>query len=420
MQSKSSYKIWLTVGVAALGYFVDIYDIQVFRIIGIESLRDGLKIPAADIPHYFNDVLYNWQMGGMLVGGLIWGIMGDRLGRRSVLFGAIIVYSLANISNAFVTTIEQYAFFRFVAGLGLAGELGAAITITSEIMTKENRGYGTVVIVAIGTLGAVFAVLISKKLNWLALDLGLQPWQLVYIVGGVLGLILMLLRFQTFESGMFDKIKKDDTVKKGDFFMLFRNIATFKKYLYCILMGLPIWFVVALLIGRSIEIGKINGITSPVDVSYATMFCYIGISVGDLISAWLSQILKSRRKVIGGYIILNAVVCLIFLYGKNLTIEAFYVVCFLAGTMSGYWALYVTVSAEQFGTNIRATVAITSPNFVRGAVIPITLGVTALSLTYGTVNAAAIVGAACLIPAFYSILMLEETYGKDLNYLEVN
>ncbi len=420
MQNKSNFKIWLTVAVAALGYFVDIYDIQVFRIVGIDSLRYGLNIPVEIIPHYFNDVLFNWQMGGMLVGGLIWGIMGDRLGRRSVLFGAIIVYSLANILNAFVTNIEQYAFLRFLAGLGLAGELGAAITITSEIMTKENRGYGTVVIVAMGALGAVFAVFINKKLNWLATDLGLMPWQLVYIIGGLLGLVLLLLRFQTFESGMFDEIKKDDSVKKGDFFMLFRDWGTFKKYLYCILMGLPIWYVVAVLIGRSIEIGKLNGTTSPVDVSYATMFCYIGISLGDLISAWFSQVLKSRKKVIGGYIILNAIVCLIFLYGKNLPIEAFYIVCFLAGTMSGYWALYVTVSAEQFGTNIRATVATTSPNFVRGAVIPITLGVTALSLKFGTIAAATIVGALCLIPAFYSILNLEETYGKDLNYTEIN
>ena len=418
MQSNSSYKIWLTVGVAALGYFVDIYDIQVFRIIGIESLRDGLKIPAADIPHYFNDVLFNWQMGGMLIGGLIWGIMGDKLGRRYVLFGAIIVYSLANIANAFVTNIEQYCFLRFFAGLGLAGELGAAITIASEIMTKENRGYGTVVIVAMGVLGAVFAVLISKKLNWLASDLGLQPWQLVYIIGGVLGLVLLLLRFQTFESGMFDEIKKDITVKKGDFFMLFRDSATFKKYLYCILLGLPIWFVVSVLIGRSIEIGKINGISSSVDVAYAVMFNYIGISVGDIISAWLTQLLKSRRKVIVGYMILNVIVCLAFLYLKSLSIEMFYFFCFLLGTMSGYWALYVTVSAEQFGTNIRATVATTSPNFVRGAVIPITLGVTALAAKYGTIYAATIVGACCFIPAFYSILKLEETYGKDLNYLE--
>ncbi len=419
MQNKSSYKIWLTVAVAALGYFVDIYDIQVFRIIGIESLRDGLKIPVSDIPHYFNDVLFNWQMGGMLIGGLIWGIMGDRLGRRSVLFGAIIVYSLANIANAFVTTTEQYAFFRFLAGLGLAGELGAAITITSEIMTKENRGYGTVVIVAMGALGAVFAVLISKNMKGLAHDLGLQPWQLVYIVGGVLGLILLLLRFQTFESGMFDKIKKDDTVIKGNFFMLFRNAATFKKYLYCTLMGLPIWFMGAVLIGRSIEIGKINGVSNVVEVSYATMFNYIGISLGDLISAWLSQKLKSRRKVIGGYILLCVPVCIAILYAENLSVETFYFLFFLAGTMAGYWALYVTVAAEQFGTNIRATVATTSPNFVRGAVIPITLGVTALARNYGTINAAAVVGVICLIPAFYSVLMLEETYGKDLNYLEI-
>ena len=212
--------VWFTVCVAALGYFVDIYDIQVFRVVGIESLRDGLKIPAAQIPHYFNDVLFNVQMAGMLIGGLLFGILGDKLGRKSILFSSILLYSLANIANAFVTNIELYVIFRFVAGFGLAGEIGAAITLTTEIMSKTQRGYGTMVIVAMGALGAVFAVFIDRNSSGLVSIIGLQPWQCVYIVGGILGLLLLLLRYQTFESGMFDSVKKDDSIVKGVAYLL--------------------------------------------------------------------------------------------------------------------------------------------------------------------------------------------------------
>lgn len=412
--------VWFTVCVAALGYFVDIYDIQVFRVVGIESLRDGLKIPAAQIPHYFNDVLFNVQMAGMLIGGLLFGVMGDKLGRKSILFSSILLYSVANIANAFVTNIELYVIFRFVAGFGLAGEIGAAITLTTEIMGKTQRGYGTMVIVAMGALGAVFAVFINKNSAGLVSIIGLQPWQCVYIVGGILGLLLLLLRYRTFESGMFDTIKNDDSIVKGDFFSLFKNKQKLFKYICCILVGLPVWFVIGVLIGRCPEIAKSNGVVGLIELPLATMYCYIGLSAGDLLSGWLSQILKNRIKVTAGFIIASSTFSLVFLFLKNESASFFYFLCFLGGALTGFWALFVTIAAEQFGTNIRATVAITAPNFVRGLVIPITLSVSTLTFSYGVINAALWVGSICMILAFFSTFFLKETFGKDLNYIEAS
>jgi putative MFS transporter len=412
-----------TVIIAGLGYFVDIYDLQLFNIIGKESIMSprGLNITdpklATDL---FDNNLFYWQMAGMLIGGLIWGIIGDLKGRRSILFGSILLYSIANIANAFVDTIPQYQFIRLIAGIGLAGELGAAITLVSEIMTKENRGYGTMIIVTLGALGAVFAAFV-KKFSGQFNILGLENWQVAYIIGGLMGLLLLLLRFGTFESGLFEKSKLNNS-SKGNFFLLFKDRQTVLKYIYCILVGLPVWFVIGTLVklsGRfSDQIGIIDG---KIDPAYCIMFCYIGLSAGDLFCGWLSQIFKTRKKVVLGYLLANIVVILSFLFIKRLSLSQFYFLIFLLGCCTGYWALFVTIASEQFGTNIRATATTTVPNFVRGAVIPIGMSFFFLLNTcqYSLNTCAIIVGACCFALAIFSILQLEETFGKDLDYEEI-
>jgi MFS family permease len=319
------------------------------------------------------------------------------------------MYSLANIANGFVTSAEQYAVLRFIAGFGLAGELGAAITLVSELMTKENRGWGTMVIVAMGALGAVAAATITKMCG--------TNWQLAYFIGGGLGLLLLALRFSTFESGMFENMKQSN-ISKGNFLMLFQNQERFLKYLACTLLGLPIWFSVGILIKFSPSIAKITQVTGEVKIPDAVMACYIGISFGDLLCGWMSQMLKSRKKIVILYLILGLCTILTILYSKGLSPEMFIFLCFILGTCSGYWALFVTIASEQFGTNIRATVTTTVPNFVRGAVIPITLSFKDLEPTYGTIQSATIVGFICLALAFISILYLQEKFGKNLDYLE--
>ncbi|MBK8954131.1 MAG: MFS transporter [Saprospiraceae bacterium] len=394
--------------VAALGYFVDIYDLQLFNIIGRESLEQGLKLPADQIARY-DYILFLWQMGGMLLGGIVFGILGDKLGRKSVLFSSILIYSLANIANAFVTDITQYQAVRLIAGFGLSGELGAAITLVSEILDKERRGWGTMIIVSAGALGAVAGNLIAKQ----------TEWQMSYIIGGVLGLVLLAFRVGTFESGMFDKLKKD-RVQKGNFFMLFKNRAIFWKYLACILIGLPVWFVIGILVKFSGKYAAFLNIQEPVSVGDSIMYAYIGLSVGDFLSGWLSQVWRSRRKVVFAYLFFTLVLMVIYLYFKDISTSSFYFLTFALGLATGFWALFVSIASEQFGTNIRATATTTVPNFVRGAVIPITLSFNYLLEVYGIEAATWIVGGTCLLLSGISTWSLSETFAKDLDYYETS
>lgn len=385
----------------------------------MDSIR-GIGITDPEKVKALDKSFFMWQMAGMLFGGLLWGILGDKHGRKSVLFGSIFLYSAANIANAFVGTVEAYQWVRFIAGLGLAGELGAAITLISEVMHKEHRGYGTMIIVTMGAFGAVAAANVAKaNMNFW----GMQSWQWAYIIGGVLGLVLLLLRVGTFESGMFDKVK-EQKVSRGNFFMLFTDRKRFLKYLACIAVGLPVWYVVGILVkfssGEFRYVIDDPGISSEIIRKNGIMYCYIGLSIGDLLSGWLSQILRSRKLVILGFLILTAALSAVFLYGGSFSLSAFNMLCIALGAGTGYWALFVTVASEQFGTNIRSTVTTTVPNFVRGAVIPITLSFKAMSDTSDPVHSAVIVGVVCIGLAIVSTLFLKDTFGKDLDYLEMS
>jgi MFS family permease len=408
--------LWPTVLVASLGYFVDIFDLQLFNIVSQASLR-GIGITDPVQLAEFDYTLFLWQMTGMLIGGLVWGILGDIKGRRNILMGSILIYSLANIANAFVTDIHTYAIVRLIAGIGLAGELGAAITLVNEILKKESRGYGTMVIVTMGALGAVAAVYINK------LDLtmfGLAQWQIMYIIGGVLGLVLLTLRAGTYESEMFDDAKRQN-VSKGNFFLLFANRQRALRYLACIAMGLPVWFCVGVLVKFSGKFAALGGTAEGTfEVGQAIVFTYLGLSVGDLLSSYLSQLFKNRKRIVLVYLIICIGVVLLFLLGTGYSVSFYYFLCFLIGAATGYWALFVTIASETFGTNIRATVTTTVPNFVRGATVPIVLSFKSLAGSMGEVNAALVVGGVCLLLSLLSLLVLPETFGKDLRFLEVN
>lgn len=392
--------------VAALGYFVDIYDLILFSIVRVPSL----KSLGASGDSLLSDgvMLLNMQMAGMLVGGILWGILGDKKGRISVLFGSIILYSLANIANGFVQSINQYAVLRLVAGIGLAGELGAGITLVSEVMSKESRGYGTMIVATIGILGAVAAALIGDFFEW----------RIAFFVGGGLGLILLVLRIGVYESGMFSAMLSKN-IKKGSFLDLFTNRKRFLRYIKCIAIGVPIWFVVGILITFSPEFAKVLGIKEPISAGNAVMYCYIGLALGDFTSGSLSQLIRSRKKVVFMYIIIMTFFIGVYLFYNHFNSFYFYTLCIFLGFGGGYWAIFVTIASEQFGTNLRATVTTTVPNFVRGGVVPLTLAFEFVSRQIGIIYGGLIVGAAALIIAYISAINLEETYGKDLNYVEL-
>lgn len=407
-QKKANKNLTLLIIVAALGYFVDIYDLILFGIVRNPSLAElGLS---GDELQSKGILLLNMQMIGMLVGGIIFGILGDTKGRVKVLFGSILLYSLANIVNGFVTDITSYAIIRFIAGVGLSGELGAGITLVSETMSKEKRGYGTMIVVVFGALGAVVAALIGDAFNW----------RTAYFVGGGLGLVLLALRVGTFESGMFKNLQHT-SVKRGDFLSLFTNFQRFKKYLACILIGLPVWFAVGILVIFSTEFAEVLNIQGTVNAGMAIMYCYIGLSFGDLLSGLMSQLLRSRKKVVVYFIVATMVLTVLFLFNTGIRVDWFYFECFLIGTGTGFWALFVTIASEQFGTNLRSTVTTTVPNFVRGAVVPITLSYQFLGQidAIGKVNSALIVGGVCTVLALVSILSIDESFDKDLDYNEV-
>lgn len=405
MENKKS--VFAIVLVAALGYFVDIYDLILFSIVRVASLK-SLGVPDGEMLDT-GVLLLNMQMGGMLLGGILWGVLGDKRGRISVLFGSIFLYSIANILNGFVTGIEQYTVLRFIAGIGLAGELGAGITLVSEVMPKTKRGYGTMVVASIGVMGAVAAALIVE----------LTEWRTSYFIGGGMGLAILILRFGVYESGMYNSIKEAKHVGKGEFIKLFTDKGRFLKYIYCILIGLPLWFVVGILITFSPEFGKAFGITEPISAGKSIMFCYIGLVFGDIFSGTLSQILKSRKKVL--YIFLAATLACIcvYLFLNSTSTFYFYSVCILMGIAVGYWVIFVTNSSEQFGTNLRSTVTTTVPNFIRGSVIPLTLLFQALKPLMGIKYAAFAIGIVTIFIAIWATSKLEETYGKDLDYTEI-
>lgn len=403
--STTKKNIFAILIVSALGYFVDIYDLILFSIVRITSLK-SLGFSGHELFDY-GVLLINMQMGGMLIGGIIWGILGDKKGRISVLFGSIFLYSIANIANGFVTDLPQYAVLRFIAGVGLAGELGAGITLVSEVMPKETRGYGTMTVATVGIFGAVVAALVGDFFDW----------RTAYFIGGGMGIALLILRIGVYESGMYNAIKKS-TVLKGGFHKLFTNKANFIKYIHCIAVGLPIWYIVGVLITFSPEFAKAFGLNVEIQAGTAVMYCYIGLAIGDLLSGALSQFFKSRKKIIGLFIILEALFIIVYLFFNKLDATFFYSLCLMLGISGGYWAVFVTNAAEQFGVNIRATVTTTVPNFVRGAVVPATFLFQYLTPGVGIVYSALLVGFITVIIAFISMTKLQETFGKDLNYIE--
>lgn len=409
MDSRSPVKnpLNIIVIVAALGYFVDIYDLILFGIVRVPSLI-GIGIPKDQIM-IKGIFLLNMQMIGMLLGGIIWGIMGDKKGRLPVLFFTIALYSIANIANGFVQNMEQYAVLRFFAGLGLAGELGIGITLVSEVMTKETRGYGTTIVSGIGIAGAVLGFLVAD----------LFDWRMAYWVGGGLGIMLLFLRASVYESGMFEKTKNEHkSVSRGNFLSIFTNKKQFIKYIYCIMIGIPIWFVIGILVIQAPEFGKALHITGDISGGKAVMWHYIGASIGSFLTGFISQWLNSRRKAL--FIALLFLIVFTFWYFNafgSSPVLFYFILCML-GVAQGYWAVFITTASEQFGTNLRATVTTTVPNFVRGATVPISSSILFLSGKWNLLTAAAVIGTICIALALISVFFIEETYHKDLDYIE--
>lgn len=395
----------LPVIVAALGYFVDVYDLIVFNIVRVPSLK-SLGLSPEEVSSV-GAAIYNWQQAGLLLGGILWGILADKRGRLSVLFGSIIMYSLANILCGFVQTPMLYGFLRFVAGVGLAGELGAGLTLVSEILPKQLRGYGSSIVASVGLLGAVVAFLTN---SWF-------DWRTTYFAGGGLGLALLLLRIRVYESGMFEQAKTQ-SLRLGSISAFFTNSARFWKYMRCIGVGVPTYFVIGILATFSNEFAKALGITEEIVTGRCVMYVFVGMVIGDMFSGVLSQWLKSRRMAIGIMTTMTLVGVIFYLYGGITDAATFYIVCAYLGFSIGYIAMFLTVTAESFGTNLRATATSTVANFVRATTLLTLPLYQYLKPSLGAISAGGLVALLCFAIAYVSLFVMEETFHKELDYVE--
>jgi MFS transporter, putative metabolite:H+ symporter len=394
--------------VAALGYFVDIYDLLLFGFVRLNSLLalGFTEKQAFDI----GLSIQNWQMFGMLTGGVLWGVLGDKFGRVSVLYLSIALYSVANILNGFVTGYADYAAYRFIAGVGLAGELGAGITLVAEVLPKEKRGLGTTLVAAVGLSGALLAWLIAKVFDW----------QTCYFIGGGLGILLLILRISVAESGMFESAKRQVTLSRGNFLALFTQRDRFVRFLRCIFIGTSTWFVIGVLVFFAKEFGEAKGVAGVIPGN-AIAAAYTGLILGDIASGLLSQYLRSRVKVMAIFLMANVVAVAAYLTLPYSAPWQMYILHFLLGISVGFWVIFVTIAAEQFGTNLRATVATSVPNFARGMQVPINEGFKYLKAPtmLGVIGAAYVIGAICLAVAFLALWGMKETFDQDLDYQEV-
>ncbi len=394
--------------VAALGYFVDIYDLLLFGFVRVKSLTD-LGFSGQDLTDKGLS-LQNWQMFGMLIGGILWGVLGDKQGRVRVLYFSIALYSIANIFNGFATGYADYAFYRFIAGIGLAGELGVGITLVSEVLPKHKRGIGTMLVASIGLSGALLAWVIEHYFGW----------RDCYFIGGGLGILLLVLRVSVSESGLYKQVQQQGHISRGNFFALFTSWDRLSRFLRCIFIGTSTWFVIGVLVFFSPEFGKAKGLEG-ILASNAIAIAYIGLILGDLASGLLSQLLRSRVKVMAIFLSLDVLAVLAYLALPFSSPMMFYVSHFVLGFSVGFWVIFVTIGAEQFGTNLRSTVATSVPNFARGMQVPINESFKYLkgaAVTGSVITAGYIVGAVCLGIAFIALWGMKETFDRDLDYVE--
>lgn len=397
---------WLAILVAALGYFVDVYDIWLFASVRKASLI-SLGVADANLKAV-GEMLQNWQMGGFIIGAILFGVIADKRGRLAVLFSSILVYSVANIANGFVHSIEAYAFWRFVAGIGLAGELGAGVALVSELVEKNKRGWATTFVATVGVLGSVAAPIVAQRVG---------DWRVNYWIGGGMGIALLLMRIGVFESGMYDRVKDRDDVKRGDLGLIFRNRERVTRFVATTLVGAPVWYFAGLIMVFANDIQMALGIQNPFEPPKIIAIAALGLSIGDILFGGLSQVLKSRKKAfLLAFAWMTFGLIGLFYFVKDRS--AFYWMMFFIGLGAGYWAVFVTTAGETFGTNCRGTVATTAPSFVRGLVIPMTFAKGWLEPKMGYLPALKVIGVVVLIGALWALKTIPETYGRDLDFVE--
>ncbi len=396
----------LAVMAAALGYFVDLYDIVLFGVVRVASLTDlGLS---GDALTSQGILLLNLQMIGMLIGGVGWGILGDKLGRRVALLATITMYSLANIANAFVQGLGDYAVLRLIAGIGLAGEFGAGITLVSEILPAKYRGYGTTIVSFLGLVGALTASFVGSAFHW----------RTAYLVGGLMGVLVLIGRFLSLRESEMFAAQKSSGREMGNALLLLRARPTLAKYLAVVAVGVPIWYVSGILVTFSQEFSQALHLSRVVPAAETLRWQAVGLAIGSALTGVISEMIKSRKRVVWACFLLMAGLIVIVLNTHGASPLAFLVPIFIIGLGQGYWTVFITMAAEQFGTNIRATVTTSVPNFVRAMVVPMTFALNLTRHDFGLIPSTLAIGGVVFLLAFWALYSMSETHGRDINFVE--
>lgn len=396
----------LTVLVATLGYFVDVADLQLFSVVRVQSLQDlGLSpdaITSAGV------TILNWQMTGLVLGGFLWGMGADKIGRVRILFGSILLYSLASLACAHVQTVPVYAVLRFLAGLGLAGEVGVAVTLLSEILSPARRTWGIIILIVIGVVGASTAAILAKLIEWRTL----------YLIGGIAGLVLLALRVGVQESGLFHNVRAESSLTRGALRKLWGTRERIGRYVACVALGAPIWYVVGILAVFAPEVAVNLGSPDKVTAPDAVLFAALGMCLGDFLAGLLSQIFKNRRKVMAAFLACGLILNVVLLNAYGISARQYYALLFICCVFNGYFLVFLAITAESFGTNLRATATTSVSNLMRAFIIPITLLVMALKPHLGFLDAALVTAVPVYLLAFTGLAFLRETYGRDLDFTE--
>jgi MFS family permease len=400
-----SRKDILMISVAALGYFVDLYDMLIFSSERVEAL--GSIGVAKQKMGEVGLMLQNYQMLGLVIGGFLFGILADKFGRLRVLFASILLYSVANIGNAFVTNVPAFAVARLIAGIGLAGELGVALSWISESLKPQQRTIATTIVSAFGLLGGVVAAIMATHFHW----------QTSYMIGGIMGLVLLAFRVSLNESKLFEQTRQS-SAKKGNLFQLLSNKKQLKKFVLCVLSGAPAFVLLSIYVTLAPEFGAAFGITEQISVAHGIMVFLIVFAMSDVACGLLSKIMRKRKTPLLIFACLQILSIGYYLLVPPQTVEAFYFRCMLLGFSAGYWGILITNSLEQFGTNIRATVATSTPSLIRGMTIPASIFFTVVSKQTSLVTAGAIVGFSLVAISIVSILLLDDKFENDLNFME--
>lgn len=396
--------------VSGLGYLVDAYDMMIFSVVRTASLTDmglsGDKLVEAGLQ------IMNLQMAGLLLGGLVWGMLGDKLGRMKVLFASIIMYSVANFGCGFAQGVADYGVWRFMAGFGLAGEAGAAITIVTESLPKTKRGLGVMLVVACAAMGPLLAGIVGE----------LVEWRHAYMIGGVAGFALLFLRANVKESKVFEHVAHNKKVQRGNLLQFVTNWSLFKRYVCCVLVGVPVWYIIGIQTTLAPEFARSMGVVGAVAAGTALSFNFVGTIVGEILCATMAQVLQSRRQSLILWLLLTLGSVLGYYQLHDVTAQTFYFYCGFLGISIGYWVSLMAATAEQFGTNLRASATTSIPNFIRGSLIPMNMMFVYLhnKVGYSYEQTGLIIGGAVVAMALGALLFMPETFHNDMDFVEEN